>query len=96
MLKLILLALGTIKLMLILREVLRFLIEHAIPSYSELKRNYPAKDKTKRPWALITGSSDGIGAEYARQIAAGFNLVLVSRDSNKLSAVRADIKADHP
>jgi len=87
MLNLLLLALGTIKLMLILREVLRFFFEHAVPSVYELKRKYPAKDKTKRPWALITGSSDGIGAEYARQIAAGFNLVLVSRDSNKLSSV---------
>jgi 17beta-estradiol 17-dehydrogenase / very-long-chain 3-oxoacyl-CoA reductase len=96
MLKPIVLALGTIKLMLILAEVLRFLIEHASPSFRELKRIYPAKDKTKRPWALITGSSDGMGAEYARQIAAGFNIVLVSRDKNKLSAVSADIKDANP
>ncbi|HMW94030.1 MAG TPA: SDR family NAD(P)-dependent oxidoreductase, partial [Chitinophagales bacterium] len=31
-------------------------------------------------WAVITGASSGIGAEYAKQIAAkGLNIVLVAR-----------------
>ena len=66
MLKTTLLVLGTLKLLLVLREVIRFVFEHAMPSFQELKRKYPARDQTKRPWALITGSSDGMGAEYAR------------------------------
>jgi short-subunit dehydrogenase len=32
------------------------------------------------PWALITGASSGLGAEFAQQVAAnGINVVLVAR-----------------
>ena len=38
--------------------------------------------------ALITGSSSGIGAEFARQLAQqGFNLILVARRKEKLDAL---------
>ena len=43
-------------------------------------------------WALITGASDGIGKEYAYQLAAkGFNLLLVSRTASKLEDVSTTI-----
>lgn len=46
--------------------------------------------------AMITGASSGLGAEFARQLAArGADLVLVARDEAALEAVAADVRARH-
>ena len=43
-------------------------------------------------WAVVTGATDGIGKEFAFQLAkAGFNILLVSRTADKLKTVAADI-----
>jgi uncharacterized protein len=47
------------------------------------------------PWALITGSSSGIGREFARQIAASYiNVALVARRKALLEALGAEISRD--
>ncbi|KII88807.1 hypothetical protein PLICRDRAFT_638941 [Plicaturopsis crispa FD-325 SS-3] len=43
----------------------------------------------KGAWALVTGASDGIGAEFAVQLAkAGFNIILAARNPTKLDSVK--------
>ncbi|KAI0246028.1 3-ketoacyl-CoA reductase [Lactifluus subvellereus] len=46
----------------------------------------------KGAWAVVTGASDGIGREFAIQLArAGFNVLLAARNQAKLDAVVDDI-----
>ncbi|KAF7328865.1 Very-long-chain 3-oxoacyl-CoA reductase [Mycena venus] len=50
-----------------------------------------------RAWAVVTGASDGIGKEFALQLAGrGFNVLLVARNTALLGAVGEEIQAKHP
>jgi len=47
------------------------------------------------PWALVTGASSGIGAEFARQLGAqGFNVALAARRGKLLEAVARETTRD--
>ena len=47
--------------------------------------------------AIVTGGSSGIGAEFARQLAGrGYNLLLVSNQSEQLATTKAAIEAEYP
>ena len=48
------------------------------------------------PFAVVAGASEGIGEQFARQIAArGVNLVLVARRAEVLGALAAELEAAH-
>ncbi|KAF8515357.1 3-ketoacyl-CoA reductase [Hysterangium stoloniferum] len=48
----------------------------------------------KGAWAVVTGATDGIGQEFARQLAkAGFNVFLASRSPEKLAVVAAELES---
>ena len=56
----------------------------------------PAEEFAARygPWALVAGAAVGLGAEYARQLAArGLRLVLVDRDAAPLDATAGALRA---
>eukprot|EP00056_Hartaetosiga_gracilis_P021715 m.26015 g.26015 ORF g.26015 m.26015 type:complete len:315 (-) comp9228_c0_seq1:149-1093(-) len=71
--------------------VLKFLLTAISSFYAFFLR--PAKNlKTLGDWAVVTGATDGIGLEYARQLAAQqINVFLVSRDEKKLEATKEEI-----
>lgn len=47
-----------------------------------------------KAWAVVTGATDGIGREFALQLArAGFSIVLASRSADKLAKVASEIKS---
>ena len=60
----------------------------------KLSNNEKQRLKTKYgEWAIITGASSGIGLELATQLAsAGFNLVINSRNLDKLQEVEQQLK----
>lgn len=53
--------------------------------------------KSLGSWAVVTGSTDGIGQSYAKQLGRlGLNVVLISRSADKLAAVAQEIEKQYP
>lgn len=57
----------------------------------------PKNIKKYGSWALVTGSTDGIGKAFAFELAKkGLNLILVGRNPNKLNDVSTEIQSKFP
>jgi short-subunit dehydrogenase len=52
--------------------------------------------EASRPLAAVTGATAGIGREFCEQLAAQqYDLLVVSRDGNRLEALRRDLESRH-
>jgi len=74
-----------------------YLYEQLRTPYKLLKLRYfsdnrPTLKERYGDWAAITGASDGIGKEYAKELARqNINVVLIARSEEKLQAVAKEI-----
>ncbi|CAG5048167.1 unnamed protein product [Parnassius apollo] len=73
-----------------LQLLLSYLTPYFLPMEEQsLKKKYGS-------WAAITGSTDGIGKEYAMELAQrGLNIVLISRNEEKLNNVAREIEKQY-
>jgi len=61
-----------------------------------LARSFGVNPRSLGAWAVVTGSTDGIGKAYAEALAkAGLNIVLISRTREKLNAVAKEIESKY-
>ncbi|KAM3959138.1 inactive hydroxysteroid dehydrogenase-like protein 1 [Aphomia sociella] len=73
-----------------LEQITSYLMPYFLPSEVEpLTKKFGV-------WAAVTGSTDGIGKQYALELARrGCNVLLISRNPDKLKAVADEIEKEH-
>ncbi|XP_006460874.1 hypothetical protein AGABI2DRAFT_192460 [Agaricus bisporus var. bisporus H97] len=86
---LVLLALGALSVLRLLYQTLSVLLQTFVLPGKSLSK-FGAK---KGAWAVVTGCTDGLGKEFAFQLAqAGFNVLLVARNVDLLNSTAQEIQ----
>jgi len=76
-------AIGAYKLTSLAFKILRLALRHTVKRVPNLMKKYA--DPAKKPWAVVTGGSDGIGEQFCRDLAArGFNICIIARNEQKI------------
>ena len=84
-------AIGALKLTSTALKLLAFTYRHTLKGVPNLLKKYA--DPSKKPWAVVTGGSDGIGEQFCRDLAArGFNICIIARNEQKINEKLANIK----
>lgn len=94
----ILAGIGALSLLLLLVDNLWSVIELVVSYLAPYFQPNEETSLVKRfgSWAVVTGSTDGIGKQYALQLAKrGINVVLISRNHHKLQAVASEIEKSY-
>ncbi|EAR98643.1 oxidoreductase, short chain dehydrogenase/reductase family protein (macronuclear) [Tetrahymena thermophila SB210] len=93
---LILSILGAIWVLQILFQFFRIIYVH-FRNLSTVLQKYKNDDTVKGNYAVITGSTDGIGKGYAQVLAKeGFNILQISRNPTKLQNVESELTKINP
>ncbi|KAF4620334.1 hypothetical protein D9613_000358 [Agrocybe pediades] len=89
---LLLLGLGSFSALRLAYQTLSVILQTFVLPGANLKR-YGAK---KGAWAVVTGATDGIGKEFAMQLAkAGFNIIVVARNKELLAQTTSEIETKY-
>ncbi len=74
-----------------------FFRSSGIQRYLQPKSGEASGGSTQEPWALITGSSAGLGRALAFSLAShGFNIIVHGSNAAKLLTVQTELQAAHP
>jgi len=88
-------ALGAWKLMLVAGDVTYGFWKHFLRPRHNLLRRYGSSSSNIAPWAVVTGGADGIGKAYCQELAnAGFNLIVVDKNSIGLSKMKTSMSVE--
>ncbi|KAK6533701.1 hypothetical protein TWF694_002633 [Orbilia ellipsospora] len=77
-------------------KVLGFIYQYFLKPSTLYRYQAVKSPKGEAPWALITGSSDGIGKALAIELASkGFNIVIHGRTPSKLAKAASDLETEY-
>ncbi|XP_041977508.1 inactive hydroxysteroid dehydrogenase-like protein 1 isoform X2 [Aricia agestis] len=87
---------GAVNLAYFFAQIIKILYQIFVLSFKKYYQSHSYLREKYGDWAVVTGSTDGVGKQYALQLAQrGLNVVLISRNPHKLRAVAEEIESKY-